>query len=159
MITLIQHCQWCVLILTMGTKTMSVRCPLTHSYTCTICTEWCLSSHPDSKVHGANMGSTWGRQDPGGPHVGPMNLAIWDASWKWFNLCNHAVMCLNWGGGEDWCQYGLIYHSSSVHYSMFIGLYDLLMDSCDRDDTTVCMFLLNEWYDKITYHKTPVYLF
>ena len=23
------------------------------------------------------MGSTWGRQDPGGPHVGPMNLAIW----------------------------------------------------------------------------------
>ena len=33
---------------------------------------------PDSKVHGANMGPIWGRQDPGGPHVGPMNLAIWD---------------------------------------------------------------------------------
>ena len=31
---------------------------------------------PDSKVHGVNMGSTWGRQAPGGPHVGPMNLAI-----------------------------------------------------------------------------------
>ena len=31
---------------------------------------------PDSKVHGANMGPTWGRQDPGGPHVGPMNFAI-----------------------------------------------------------------------------------
>ena len=28
------------------------------------------------KVHGANKGSTWGRQDPGGPHSGPMNLAI-----------------------------------------------------------------------------------
>ena len=24
------------------------------------------------------MGPTWGRQDPGGPHVGPMNFAIWD---------------------------------------------------------------------------------
>ena len=24
---------------------------------------------PDSKVHGANMGPIWGRQDPGGPHV------------------------------------------------------------------------------------------
>ena len=24
------------------------------------------------------MGLTWGRQDPGGPHVGPMNFAIWD---------------------------------------------------------------------------------
>ena len=32
---------------------------------------------PDSKVHGANMGPIWGWQDPGGPHVGPMNLASW----------------------------------------------------------------------------------
>ena len=36
------------------------------------------SSHlPDSKVHGANMGPIWGRQDPGGPHVDPMIFAIW----------------------------------------------------------------------------------
>ena len=34
-------------------------------------------SFPDSKVHGANMGLIWGRQAPGGPHVGPMNFAIW----------------------------------------------------------------------------------
>ena len=33
--------------------------------------------YPDSKVHGASMGPIWGWQDPGGPHVGPMNLAIW----------------------------------------------------------------------------------
>ena len=33
---------------------------------------------PDSKVRGANVGPTWGRQDPGGPHVGHMNFAIWD---------------------------------------------------------------------------------
>ena len=33
-----------------------------------------------SKVHGATMGPIWGRQDPGGPHVGPMNLAIWVVS-------------------------------------------------------------------------------
>ena len=31
---------------------------------------------PDSKVHGAFMGPTWGGQDPGGPQVDPMNLAI-----------------------------------------------------------------------------------
>ena len=38
---------------------------------------------PDSKVHGANMGPIWGRQDPGGPHVGPMNFAVWGAFlWK-----------------------------------------------------------------------------
>ena len=33
----------------------------------------------DSKIHGANMGPIWGRQDPGGPGVGPMNFAIWEA--------------------------------------------------------------------------------
>ena len=41
---------------------------------------WCVTdcrSVPDSKVHGANMGPIWDRQDPGGPHVGPVNFAIW----------------------------------------------------------------------------------
>ena len=37
-----------------------------------------LAQFPDSKVYGANMGPTWGRQDPGWPDVGPMNLAIRD---------------------------------------------------------------------------------
>ena len=32
---------------------------------------------PDSKVHGANMGSTWALSAPDGPHVGHMNLVIW----------------------------------------------------------------------------------
>ena len=32
---------------------------------------------PDSKVSGVNIGSIWGRQDPGGPHVGTMNFVIW----------------------------------------------------------------------------------
>ena len=48
------------------------------------------SRDPDSKVHGANMGPIWGRQDPGGPHVGPMNLAIWGNSPKFsWNLSGH----------------------------------------------------------------------
>ena len=34
-------------------------------------------TYPDSKVHGAKMGTTCGRQDPGGLHIGPMDLAIW----------------------------------------------------------------------------------
>ena len=40
---------------------------------------WLGLPFSDSKIHGANMGPIWGRQDPGGPHVGPMNLAIWVA--------------------------------------------------------------------------------
>ena len=48
---------------------------------------------PDSKVHGANVGPIWGRQDPGGPHVGPMNFAIWvyaDRSRKYHSTSAHA---------------------------------------------------------------------
>ena len=33
---------------------------------------------PDSKVYGANMGPTWVLSAPGGPHVGHMDVAIWD---------------------------------------------------------------------------------
>ena len=31
---------------------------------------------PDSKIHGANMGPIWDRQDADGPHVGPMNFFL-----------------------------------------------------------------------------------
>ena len=44
---------------------------------------------PDSKVHGANMGPIWGQQDPGGPHVGLMNFAIWDGwcrNWRQIDI-------------------------------------------------------------------------
>ena len=30
--------------------------------------------YPDSKVHGANIGPTWGRQDPGGSMLAPWTL-------------------------------------------------------------------------------------
>ena len=48
-------------------------------------------NNPDSKVHGANMGPIWGRQDPGGRHVGPMNLVIWEPTkctqlYIWYEL-------------------------------------------------------------------------
>ena len=35
---------------------------------------------PDSKIHGANMGPTWVLLVPGGPHIGPMNLAVRDGN-------------------------------------------------------------------------------
>ena len=40
------------------------------------CITWSICEIQDSKVHRAYMGPTWGQQDPGGPHIGPMNLAI-----------------------------------------------------------------------------------
>ena len=46
---------------------------------------------PDSKVYGANMGPIWGRQDPGAPHVGLMNFAIWVVLfWTFLSYWNNA---------------------------------------------------------------------
>ena len=39
-----------------------------------------MQQYPDNKVHGTNQGPIWGRQDLSGPHVGPMNFAIWVAN-------------------------------------------------------------------------------
>ena len=50
---------------------------------------------PDSKIHGANMGPIWGRQDPGEPHAGPMNFAI----------CVITGVCL-WGIYSDLGRWG-----------------------------------------------------
>ena len=51
------------------------------------------NNNPDSKVHGTNMGPTWGRQDPGGPHVGPMNPAIWENGFKRFLSVFNVYKC------------------------------------------------------------------
>ena len=65
----------------------------------------------DSKVHVAHMGPTWALSVPSGPHVGPMNLAIRDASrftqarCRPFRACssddritsdNRSMLLLNW---------------------------------------------------------------
>ena len=53
-----------------------------------------IKNDPDSKVHGVNMGPIWGRQDPGGPNVGPMNFAIWGGIMirKWFSFSDASFM-------------------------------------------------------------------
>ena len=47
------------------------------SITCVLTQTWIF---PDSKIHGANMGPTLVLLAPGGPHVGPINLAFRVAS-------------------------------------------------------------------------------
>ena len=47
----------------------------------------------DSKVHGTNMGPIWGWQDPGGPHVGPMNFVIWEVSRFWSSTNSRDLSC------------------------------------------------------------------
>ena len=49
-----------------------------------------LTIYPISKVHGNNMGPTWGLSAPDGPHVGPMNLTIRAA------IIHGMYMMMNW---------------------------------------------------------------
>ena len=48
---------------------------------------------PEKKFLGTIMGPTWSRQDPGGPHVGPMNFAIWvlSVAKQSFNHCDKSL--------------------------------------------------------------------
>ena len=57
-----------------------------------LCCDWI---YPDSKVHGANMGPIWGWQYPGGPHIGPINFAIWVMSSTEWPFILFSYCCLN----------------------------------------------------------------
>ena len=50
---------------------------------------------PENKVHWANMAPNWGRQDPGGPHGGHVNLTS-GVGWGW------GVGVGGGGGGGGW---------------------------------------------------------
>ena len=58
-----------------------------YPYISTLRHNWLSNHFPDSEVHGTNMGPIWGRQDPGGPHVGPMRLA--NCSQRKRGYCNN----------------------------------------------------------------------
>ena len=90
--------------------------------------------YPYSKVPGAKMGPIWGREDPGGPHVGPINFAPWVLTWAWML----ALMCIwtsglaNSGIAGNWR-----YHWHSC------GITTLVKPKCD-------IFLITHWgRDKI----------
>ena len=75
---------------------------------------------PENKVHGANMGTTWGRQDPGGPHVGHVNFAIWDMPVHTeFKLCIvvqcvHVATCYI----TDWSHEQLVHDYNDMYELM-----------------------------------------
>ena len=64
----------------------------------------------DSKVHGANLGPISGWQDPDGPHVSPMNLAIWV-------LANGSTAFIGRSAVIDWDDSGI---SSLLFYVIII---------------------------------------
>ena len=72
---------------------------------------------PDSKDQGANMGPLWGGQDPGGPHVVPMNFAIWD---DYSTLVQ--IM--------DWCHQAASLTLTNVHQVLWRRMTTLILIIC-----------------------------
>ena len=69
---------------------------------CWSCLSWLSPgpNDPDSKFHVVNMGPTWVLSAPGGPHVGPINLAIRGANrYRWIAMVvlrNENCMTFGW---------------------------------------------------------------
>ena len=78
-------------------------------------------NHPDSKVHGANMGPIWGRQDPGGPHVGPMKLL--SGYVEHFSTIEHIDIKSKWLLSLKWMQ-----NAEGFHLNPFLRVTKWRMD-------------------------------
>ena len=77
--------------------------------------------------NGANMGPIWGRQDPGRPHVGPMNFAIWRAS----RCC---VIHTDWRVQLWWISsncYEVSKKSKHLPFIMFMSIHKLIRQVTD----------------------------
>ena len=81
-----------------------------------------LDGSPNSKVHGVNMDPIWGRQDPRGSHVWPMNLAIW------FAYCKVKSIQLNIPQGLILSTWFNFYPSMDLYIYIYIfNIYDNML--------------------------------
>ena len=77
-------------------------------------------NYPDSKIHGANMGPIWGRQELGGPHVGPMNFAIW----VYTSFSSSAKITL------DYAQLFIGSTASQTHFQHIGNMTRIILEVC-----------------------------
>ena len=92
------------------------------------------------------MGPTWGRQDLGGPHVGPMNLAVWVVISKGtYGKSKYKVLELTEKLFERWKWYKNIFYTAgflawqhefwSVFLNLFIWQYSFIYIMAIRSAT------------------------
>ena len=81
------------------------------------------------------MGPAWGRQDPGGPHVGPMNFAIWGGMISDTNVCS--------ANRSPWPDDLKIYHMMRIH----------LRSSPNITKPSLIMYLFENQYEVIKWKQ------
>ena len=83
-------CQCCKLLELMESCTSEMICNLRHLHNKLRCANIYQKYQPWLQEswgqHGAHLGPIWGRRVPGGPHVDPMNFAIWEDSITWYSF-------------------------------------------------------------------------
>ena len=79
-------------------------------------------TYPDSKVHGATLGSTWVLSTPGGPRVGPLNRAIRVVQWNRLHpqatgvgVIKPISPFLNFPYFQDYQSIGYLYDITWIH--------------------------------------------
>ena len=116
---------------------------ITRHYNTTVLSTVLTKGTPDSKVHGANMGPIWDRQDPAVPHVGPMNLVLWDliarlGGFDTRHLYNHTFeTCC------DWILVG-IQHKTAIYFQISYCGFDTVLG---LDIFDIAYLLRNSNYD------------
>ena len=78
------------------------------------------------------MGPIWGRQDPGGPHVGPMNFAIWDINVFYVSQDNTAIMSSVSNHRSKIIDIVIDYNSSKTRIYSKSYLTKMTQNSCNQ---------------------------
>ena len=113
----------------------------------------CRYNTPERKVYGANMGPTLDQQEPGGPHVGPMNLAIWDSSL----YCTILHTALEWlmQSINQGLNSQKTLHSSPVRVSYGPGLWGVYCENFKENllfCNSITLYCVNQWWDSSLKH-------
>ena len=115
---------------------------------CCICGLVCGGSTwqiPGSKVHGANMGPYMVLPAPDGPHVGLMNLAIWDRPLQHTVDSNAKPWCFLWLFKLDKLPLIKI-PPVQMSGTFLIGLSTNCFMTCDHLTISFVYFILNTIY-------------
>ena len=122
---------------------------------------------PDSKVHEAYIGPHWGRQDPGGPHVGPMNLAIragvvqQTLDISQYNLAHIAHPWRRQYVINSDCEYTKDIHKPRPHWGLFPSVRQRKNTEPYQEYTMPCIACVNKYAALLQYQgfgllrKTP----
>ena len=114
-------------------------------------------NNPDSKFHGAHMTPIFGRQDPGGSHIGPVKLAIW--------VMSHTPVASSTAGGMGTLSY--VQSSPHVPFCSICVVYFVMLHwtSLCWESLVYCLLLSSLYRTIITWIEietgwhfaTPVY--